>query len=215
VSSSSSWVQVGYSEDAAEVSTARTSDSAILPAHWEAAIFARLTPLMGPDDATPSASALGKFELLRYRQHQQFTEHHDGGYRRYSAIIYLSDLPGANDGGETVFTQLNITVKPKAGTDAATFGCPPASFFDCDCARSCTVSNGLGRDMPAVAQQSEGHRAGRQSARRTGRARPPPVPARAHSGAGQVRRRRVRGGCAVEEGVSCTRASARLSDYYD
>jgi hypothetical protein len=115
-------VQVGY--ETAEISNTRTSDSAALPYIWEGVIRARLKPLLGPDYANPPASVLVMCDVLRYRQHQQFEEHHDGGHRRFSAIIYLTDLPGADDGGETVFTKLNLKIKPKAGTDADPPGPP-------------------------------------------------------------------------------------------
>lgn len=61
------------------------------------------------------------FQVLRYRKSQKYDRHHDSsqedvnhlsGPRVFTFFLYLSDVI---EGGETAFTDLNITVTPEAG----------------------------------------------------------------------------------------------------
>jgi prolyl 4-hydroxylase len=55
-------------------------------------------------------------DLLRYEKDQEFRVHHDGEQREFTFVIYLSDLLGDDDGGETEFPILKLRVKPRRGT---------------------------------------------------------------------------------------------------
>jgi prolyl 4-hydroxylase len=68
-----------------------------------------------------SSDSFEPIQLLRYYKDQRFVDHHDYSYHELSLLcgprimtffMYLSDV---EDGGETVFSQLNIVVKPKKG----------------------------------------------------------------------------------------------------
>lgn len=60
-------------------------------------------------------------QLLRYKEGEYYKPHHDQnsprssawGPRIYTVFFYLSDV---EEGGETFFTKLNITIKPKKGS---------------------------------------------------------------------------------------------------
>jgi len=66
-------------------------------------------------------------QVVRYEPKQQFVNHHDGAFRRWTFLLYLNDLLHADDGGETKFTTLNMTVRPRVGCAVAWRNNVPAS----------------------------------------------------------------------------------------
>jgi prolyl 4-hydroxylase len=53
--------------------------------------------------------------VVKYQSGQHFGAHHDGIFRPFTVFIYLNDLP-ENGGGETRFPELNLRIRPRAGT---------------------------------------------------------------------------------------------------
>ena len=53
--------------------------------------------------------------VVKYEPGAFFKAHHDGAFRPITVFIYLNDLDG-DRGGETRFPNLNLRVKPRAGT---------------------------------------------------------------------------------------------------
>lgn len=53
--------------------------------------------------------------LLKYGVGQEFSLHHDGGFRLYSCMVYLTDIPEGAEGGETELPVLGASFRPKAG----------------------------------------------------------------------------------------------------
>jgi prolyl 4-hydroxylase len=101
----------GLGGDYSRQSTIRTSSSAAignLPARVIRTLAKRFRLLTGIRHV--------QFDLLRYEKGQEFRTHHDGVERTYTFVLYLNDLLGDDDGGETEFPTLGLRVKPKRGS---------------------------------------------------------------------------------------------------
>ncbi|GFE55511.1 2OG-Fe(II) oxygenase family protein [Babesia ovis] len=89
-----------------QVSKTRRSQSAVF-AHAETEIIAqiehRVSLIAGVDVAY-----LERLVMVKYSPGDYFKEHHDGAFRSHTVLLYLNDV----DGGETVFPELNIAVRP-------------------------------------------------------------------------------------------------------
>eukprot|EP00746_Dinoflagellata_sp_MGD_P163186 gnl/MRDRNA2_/MRDRNA2_91092_c0_seq1.p1 gnl/MRDRNA2_/MRDRNA2_91092_c0~~gnl/MRDRNA2_/MRDRNA2_91092_c0_seq1.p1 ORF type:complete len:483 (-),score=85.60 gnl/MRDRNA2_/MRDRNA2_91092_c0_seq1:41-1489(-) len=57
---------------------------------------------------------LERLNMVRYYPGQYFNEHHDGNFRPKTVFIYLNDLED-EEGGETMFTNLGVQIKPRKG----------------------------------------------------------------------------------------------------
>lgn len=57
---------------------------------------------------------LERLNMVRYHPGQYFNEHHDGSFRPKTVFIYLNDLED-DEGGETMFTNLGVQIKPRKG----------------------------------------------------------------------------------------------------
>lgn len=87
-----------------------------------------------------------QLELIQYTGGQEFRLHHDGAERRYTFVVYLNDLSGEDDGGETVLPHLKLQVKPRRGS---------ALYF-----RNCRVGeDGDGDLLPATPDNRVTHAA--------------------------------------------------------
>jgi prolyl 4-hydroxylase len=106
--------QGGYSK-------ARTSSSALL-AWQEDEIVSKLEGRIAAIAGLPPENG-ENFQVLHYQSGQEYRPHYDwflddqptlkrGGQRAVSVIIYLSE---PEEGGETDFLKLNISIKPKIG----------------------------------------------------------------------------------------------------
>jgi len=108
-------------------STERTSESAMLdPAEDEIvrAIEAKCAALTGY-----SISHIEPLQVLRYRGGEHYSPHYDyfqpnelahGGQRHGTLFIYLNDV---ENGGETWFPELDLSIAPKAGSAALWYNC--------------------------------------------------------------------------------------------
>lgn len=94
-------------------SSNRTSLSVLLaPAHDDVVslIEAKLSALV-----SLSVHQLEPLVVVKYEPDAYFKPHHDGAFRPYTVFIYLNDIE-TGFGGETRFPNLNLRIKPRAGT---------------------------------------------------------------------------------------------------
>jgi prolyl 4-hydroxylase len=94
-------------------SESRTSQSVtLLPSHDSLVAFIE-AKLCGLVDLP--LDNLESLVLVKYEPGQVFRAHHDGIFRSKTVFIYLNDLP-ENAGGETRFPDINLRIRPRAGT---------------------------------------------------------------------------------------------------
>ncbi|UKK01260.2 procollagen-proline 4-dioxygenase [Theileria orientalis] len=55
---------------------------------------------------------LEKLVMVKYGPGDYFKQHHDGGFRSHTILLYLNDT----NGGETVFPRIGISIKPMANS---------------------------------------------------------------------------------------------------
>lgn len=58
---------------------------------------------------------LERLNMVRYTEGQLFDEHHDGFFRPKTLFVYLNDLPDDDDGGDTFFPFLGMSVRCQQG----------------------------------------------------------------------------------------------------
>lgn len=93
-----------------QLSRTRRSKSVVFQ-HAETEIIAqieqRVALVAGVD-----VSYLENLVMVKYNPNDYFKEHHDGPFRSHTILLYLNDV----EGGETVFPNLNMAVKPVANS---------------------------------------------------------------------------------------------------
>ncbi|CDJ59102.1 2OG-Fe(II) oxygenase family protein, putative [Eimeria maxima] len=65
--------------------------------------------------------------LVRYAEGEYFAEHHDGGFRPKTVLLYLNDV---EDGGYTHFTRLGLKIAPSQGSGAVWSNVTPGGQMD-------------------------------------------------------------------------------------
>ncbi|CDJ53963.1 2OG-Fe(II) oxygenase family protein, putative [Eimeria brunetti] len=65
--------------------------------------------------------------LVRYAEGEYFAEHHDGGFRPKTVLLYLNDV---EDGGYTHFTRLGLKIGPSQGSGALWSNVTPRGEMD-------------------------------------------------------------------------------------
>nr|BAN66024.1 prolyl 4-hydroxylase alpha-related protein PH4, putative [Babesia bovis] len=89
-----------------QISATRRSQSAVFQ-HGETEIIARIEHRVSLI-AGVSVDHLERLVMVKYSPGDYFKEHHDGAFRTHTVLLYLNDV----DGGETVFPELKIAVRP-------------------------------------------------------------------------------------------------------
>jgi len=111
-----------FGDNAKIISDVRTSNTAWCTADCEttpgpAAILERIVKIIN----VPLTN-FESIQVLRYQTDEYYKQHHDGsdgdndlpgGPRIYTFFLYLSDV---EEGGETFFPKLNLTMKPRKGS---------------------------------------------------------------------------------------------------